>query len=311
MPRLPCIHHACRLPQARNGCSSSRAPGAPRRDRGAAHRVGRRRASDKRHEAPLATDEQLARVHPIEYVRAIRDAAPERGTVHLDPDTAMNPHTLNAALRAAGAAVLASIWCSTKKTLFRVLQRAAARPPRLPRAADGLLHLQQRRRGGAPRAAGARPRARRDHRLRRAPRQRHRGHLRGRPAGADGVDLPAPVLSVQRHRRPGAQHGQRAARRRRGLARVAQGGAARCGCRRWRSSGRSWCCSPPASTRTSRTTWRCCASSTPTTPGSPQQVKDVAERHADGRIVSVLEGGYALSRARPQRGPAHQGDGRP
>ena len=61
----------------------------------------------KRFEAPLATDEQLARVHPIEYVRAIRDAAPEHGTVHLDPDTAMNPHSLNAALRAAGAAVLA------------------------------------------------------------------------------------------------------------------------------------------------------------------------------------------------------------
>ncbi len=60
-----------------------------------------------RFEAPLATDEQLARVHPIEYVRAIRDAAPQHGTVHLDPDTAMNPHTLSAALRAAGAAVLA------------------------------------------------------------------------------------------------------------------------------------------------------------------------------------------------------------
>src|SRR5262249_51113049 len=61
-----------------------------------------------RYEAPLATDEQLARVHPIEYVRAIRDLAPSRGTVHLDPDTAMNPHSLNAALRAAGAAVLAT-----------------------------------------------------------------------------------------------------------------------------------------------------------------------------------------------------------
>jgi len=60
-----------------------------------------------RHEAPLATDEQLARVHPIEYVRAIREAAPRTGTVHLDPDTAMNPHSLQAALRAAGAAVLA------------------------------------------------------------------------------------------------------------------------------------------------------------------------------------------------------------
>jgi len=67
------------------------------------------------HEAPLATDEQLARVHPPEYVRAIRDAAPERGTVHLDPDTAMNPYTLNAALRAAGAAALAVDLVLTKK----------------------------------------------------------------------------------------------------------------------------------------------------------------------------------------------------
>ncbi|TAK40800.1 MAG: histone deacetylase family protein [Betaproteobacteria bacterium] len=61
-----------------------------------------------RHEAPLASDEQLARVHPIGYVQAIRQASPEEGTVHLDPDTAMNPHSLNAALRAAGAAVLAT-----------------------------------------------------------------------------------------------------------------------------------------------------------------------------------------------------------
>ena len=61
----------------------------------------------ERHDAPLASEEQLARVHPVEYVRAIRDAAPQAGTVHLDPDTAMNPWSLNAALRAAGAAVLA------------------------------------------------------------------------------------------------------------------------------------------------------------------------------------------------------------
>ena len=61
----------------------------------------------QRYEAPLATDEQLARVHPAEYVRAIRDVAPRAGTIHLDPDTAMNQWTLQAALRAAGAAVLA------------------------------------------------------------------------------------------------------------------------------------------------------------------------------------------------------------
>jgi acetoin utilization deacetylase AcuC-like enzyme len=62
----------------------------------------------KRYEAPLATDEQLARVHPLKYVRAIRETAPQSGMVHLDPDTAMNPHSLNAALRGAGAAVLAT-----------------------------------------------------------------------------------------------------------------------------------------------------------------------------------------------------------
>ena len=62
----------------------------------------------ERHDAPFATDEQLARVHPLEYVNAIRAAAPQEGTVHLDPDTAMNPHSLQAALRAAGAAVLAT-----------------------------------------------------------------------------------------------------------------------------------------------------------------------------------------------------------
>ena len=60
-----------------------------------------------RFDPPLASDEQLARVHPLEYVRAIREVAPRSGTVHLDPDTAMNPHSLQAALRAAGAAVLA------------------------------------------------------------------------------------------------------------------------------------------------------------------------------------------------------------
>ena len=64
-------------------------------------------SSLQRYEAPLATDAQLARVHPIEYVKAIREAAPESGRVHLDPDTAMNQHTLSASLRAAGAGVLA------------------------------------------------------------------------------------------------------------------------------------------------------------------------------------------------------------
>src|SRR5262245_17408436 len=60
------------------------------------------------HDAPLATHEQLARVHPDAYIEAIRAARPARGIVHLDPDTAMSPGTFDAALRAAGAAVLAT-----------------------------------------------------------------------------------------------------------------------------------------------------------------------------------------------------------
>ena len=68
-----------------------------------------------RYDAPLASDEQLARVHPPEYVRAIREFAPSSGTVHLDPDTAMNPFSLQAALRAAGAAVLATDLILTRK----------------------------------------------------------------------------------------------------------------------------------------------------------------------------------------------------
>ena len=46
-------------------------------------------------------------MHPPDYVRAIRDAARRTPARYLDPDTAMNPWTLQAALRAAGAAVLA------------------------------------------------------------------------------------------------------------------------------------------------------------------------------------------------------------
>jgi acetoin utilization deacetylase AcuC-like enzyme len=79
-----------------------------------------------RFDAPLATDEQLARVHPLEYVQAIRDAAPRSGTVHLDPDTAMNPHTLQAALRAAGAAVLGVDLVLSKKFSSSF---SAVRPP--------------------------------------------------------------------------------------------------------------------------------------------------------------------------------------
>ena len=60
-----------------------------------------------RHDAPVADDAHLARVHPRNYINAIKAAAPDDGIVHLDPDTAMSRGTLPAALRAAGAGVLA------------------------------------------------------------------------------------------------------------------------------------------------------------------------------------------------------------
>ena len=56
----------------------------------------------ERHDAPAAKTSELARVHPLQYIEAIREASPQNGIVHLDPDTAMSPHTLDAALHAAG-----------------------------------------------------------------------------------------------------------------------------------------------------------------------------------------------------------------
>ena len=57
------------------------------------------------HEAPLADRERLCRVHDPDYVDAVIAAEPAAGRVYLDPDTSMAPHSLNAALRAAGSVV--------------------------------------------------------------------------------------------------------------------------------------------------------------------------------------------------------------
>ena len=60
------------------------------------------------YDAPLATEEQLGRAHASLYVKEIFDASPTEGLHAVDPDTNMCPHTLKAALRAAGAAVQAT-----------------------------------------------------------------------------------------------------------------------------------------------------------------------------------------------------------
>jgi acetoin utilization deacetylase AcuC-like enzyme len=59
-----------------------------------------------RHEAPKASKEQLARVHSNNYIEWIFSQSPTSGLVQLDADTAMNPDSLEAALRASGAAVM-------------------------------------------------------------------------------------------------------------------------------------------------------------------------------------------------------------
>ena len=60
------------------------------------------------YEAPLASDAQLQRVHSPAYVQKIRALSPKAGLVRLDADTAMGPMSLSAALHASGAAILAT-----------------------------------------------------------------------------------------------------------------------------------------------------------------------------------------------------------
>lgn len=60
------------------------------------------------YDAPLATEEQLGRAHSALYVRELLARSPAEGYARLDPDTVMNAYTMQAALRSAGAAVLAT-----------------------------------------------------------------------------------------------------------------------------------------------------------------------------------------------------------
>ena len=63
-----------------------------------------------RQEAPLREDveEQILLAHPREYLEAIKAARPRQNeSIHLDPDTVMSAGTWEAALRAVGAGLLA------------------------------------------------------------------------------------------------------------------------------------------------------------------------------------------------------------
>ncbi len=80
-----------------------------------------------REQAPQATIEQLTRVHPKNYVDAILAMRPPEGDiVPLDADTLVSHGTAEAALRAAGGAVMAvdAVMEGWARTAF-----AAVRPP--------------------------------------------------------------------------------------------------------------------------------------------------------------------------------------
>ncbi|HWV43617.1 histone deacetylase family protein [Pseudorhodoplanes sp.] len=79
-----------------------------------------------RERAPMAELETIALAHPRDYVEAIREAAPREGMVALDGDTSMSSGSFEAALRAAGGAVLAVDEVMAKKCANAFV---ATRPP--------------------------------------------------------------------------------------------------------------------------------------------------------------------------------------
>jgi acetoin utilization deacetylase AcuC-like enzyme len=79
-----------------------------------------------RSQAPFASLETVALCHPMEYIVAVREAAPREGLIHLDADTAMSPGTFEAALREAGGAIHAVDEVLSKKAANAFV---AARPP--------------------------------------------------------------------------------------------------------------------------------------------------------------------------------------
>jgi acetoin utilization deacetylase AcuC-like enzyme len=60
------------------------------------------------YDAPLATEHQLGQAHSTLYIHELAAQVPQSGYAQIDPDTKINQYSYQAALRAAGAAVLAT-----------------------------------------------------------------------------------------------------------------------------------------------------------------------------------------------------------
>jgi len=76
--------------------------------------------------APAAPLEIIALCHPMDYIEEIRDASPKEGMLRLDADTSMSPGSFEAALRAVGGAVHAVDEVLAKKAANAFV---ATRPP--------------------------------------------------------------------------------------------------------------------------------------------------------------------------------------
>ncbi len=80
-----------------------------------------------REQAPMAEADVVTLCHPVDYVDAIRNASPDEGTmVQIDADTSMSAGSLEAALRAAGGGALAVDEVMTGKVANAFV---AVRPP--------------------------------------------------------------------------------------------------------------------------------------------------------------------------------------
>src|SRR5690606_36671446 len=77
-------------------------------------------------QAPQASADVIARVHDLAYQQRLKEKVPAYGYQPVDQDTMMNPHTYEAALHAAGAAVMAvdAVMAGEAQTAF-----CSVRPP--------------------------------------------------------------------------------------------------------------------------------------------------------------------------------------
>ena len=150
-------------------------------------------------EAPLASDAEILRAHPADYLAALAAAVPEAGFAAIDADTFLSPG------RSPRRGGRQGRWCTAVDMVMAgevANAFCAVRPPghhAETATAMGFCFFGNVGDRRAACAGGARARAGRDRRFRRAPRQRHPGPGLGRRAHPLRLDPPDAALS--RHRR--------------------------------------------------------------------------------------------------------------